>query len=137
VRSAKETCWAMGVPYMLELNLRAQIIDDDMQIVFLYEETYGPPPCPAKRGTPRQSAAELVRRFGRASGGRYAAGGYRRPQRPHLGGFGTPHTDKIHMVERYHLLDPNTLEMLFTIEDPRAPCIQFRLRKRPTFDQAV
>jgi hypothetical protein len=37
VRSAKETCWPMGVPYILELNLRAQIIDDDKQIVFLYE----------------------------------------------------------------------------------------------------
>jgi hypothetical protein len=38
VRSAKETCWPMGVPYILELNLRAQIIEDGDQIVFHYEE---------------------------------------------------------------------------------------------------
>ena len=28
--------------------------------------------------------------------------------------------DKIHVLERYHLSDPNTLEVLFTVEDPGA-----------------
>jgi hypothetical protein len=37
-----------------------------------------------------------------------------------LDGFGTPHSDKIHVVERYHLRDPNTLEVLFTVDDTGA-----------------
>src|SRR5437660_7329356 len=37
VNAPQETCWPMGVPYILELNFHTQIIDDGKQIVFLYE----------------------------------------------------------------------------------------------------
>lgn len=33
---------------------------------------------------------------------------------------GTKHSDKMHIVERMHLTDPNTLEIVTTIEDPEA-----------------
>jgi len=34
--------------------------------------------------------------------------------------FGTPHSDQIHVVERYHLsADKKTLQNLFTVDDPR------------------
>src|SRR5262249_21753141 len=35
-------------------------------------------------------------------------------------GFGTPHTEKLHVVERYHLRNPDTLDVLFTVDDPGA-----------------
>jgi hypothetical protein len=41
-------------------------------------------------------------------------------KRTWVDGFGTPHTDKLHVVERYHLRNPDTLEVLFTAEDPGA-----------------
>jgi hypothetical protein len=34
VGAPQETCWPMGVPYILELNFHTQIIDDGKQIVF-------------------------------------------------------------------------------------------------------
>ena len=35
--------------------------------------------------------------------------------------FGTPHTDALHMVERYRLIDDGKqLEVTFAVEDPRA-----------------
>ncbi len=39
----------------------------------------------------------------------------------YLDNFNTPHTDKLHVVERYHLIDSGrTLEVSFTVDDPGA-----------------
>jgi hypothetical protein len=35
-----------------------------------------------------------------------------------LNNYRTPHTEKLHVVERWKLLDSNTLELLFTVDDP-------------------
>src|SRR5262249_10005851 len=39
INSAQETCWPMGVPYILQLNQKAQIIESASlkQVIFLYE----------------------------------------------------------------------------------------------------
>jgi len=37
-----------------------------------------------------------------------------------LAGIGVRHSDKMHIVERMHLKDPNTLEIATTIDDPEA-----------------
>ena len=38
--------------------------------------------------------------------------------RTFIDNFRTPHSERLHVVERYHLLDENTLEAQITIEDP-------------------
>src|SRR4029077_15068689 len=35
-----------------------------------------------------------------------------------LNNYRTPHTEKLHVMERWKLLDSNTLELLFTVDDP-------------------
>ena len=42
------------------------------------------------------------------------------PDTPLGGNMGARHSDKMHIVERMHLTDPNTLEIVTTIEDPEA-----------------
>jgi hypothetical protein len=37
-----------------------------------------------------------------------------------LGGMGLRHSEKMHIVERFHLKDPKTLEITTTIDDPEA-----------------
>ena len=37
-----------------------------------------------------------------------------------LDNYRTPHTEKLHVVERWKLLDSKTLELLFTVGDPDA-----------------
>jgi len=121
VRSAKETCWPMGVPYILELNLRAQIIDDGKQIVFLYEELMQPRfarlnathPANLKPSWYGDSVAHW-------EGDTLVVDTVGLDKRSWVDGFGTPHTDKLHVVERYRLRAPDTLEVLFTVEDPGA-----------------
>jgi hypothetical protein len=34
--------------------------------------------------------------------------------------FGNPHSDQMHLVERYHRVDANTLELIMTLTDPKA-----------------
>jgi hypothetical protein len=121
VRSAKETCWPMGVPYILELNLRAQIIDDDKQIVFLYEQLMqqrivrlnATHPANLKPSWYGDSVAHW-------EGDTLMVDTVGLDKRTWVDGFGTPHTDKLHVVERYHLRNPGTLEVLFTVDDPGA-----------------
>jgi hypothetical protein len=121
VRSAKETCWPMGVPYILELNLRAQIIDADKQVVFLYEQLMqqrivrlnAAHPANLKPSWYGDSVAHW-------EGDALMVDTVGLDQRTWMDGFGTPHTDKLHVVERYHLRNPNMLEVLFTVEDPGA-----------------
>jgi hypothetical protein len=121
VRSAKETCWPMGVPYILELNLRAQIVDDGKQIVFLYEQLM-------QQRLVRLNATHLANlkpswygdSVGHWEGDTLVVDTVNLDKRTWVDGFGTPHTDKLHVVERYHLRNPDTLEVLFTVEDPDA-----------------
>jgi hypothetical protein len=121
VRSAKETCWPMGVPYILELNLRAQIIDDDKQIVFLYEELMDHRLVRLNAAHPANLQPSWYGdSVGHWEGDTLVVDTVGLNDRTWVDGFGTPHTDKINVVERYHLLDPNTLEVLFTVEDPGA-----------------
>jgi hypothetical protein len=121
VRSAKETCWPMGVPYILELNLRAQIIDDDKQIVFLYEELMDHRLVRLNAAHPANLQPSWYGdSVGHWEGDTLVVDTVGLNDRTWVDGFGTPHTDKIHVVERYHLVDPNTLEVLFTVEDPGA-----------------
>ena len=40
--------------------------------------------------------------------------------------FGTLHTDALRVVERYKLLDPNTLQIIFTVEDQKAFTMPWR-----------
>ena len=121
VRSAKETCSPMGVPYILELNLRAQIVDDGKQIVFLYEQLMQPRiarlnvahPSNLKPSWYGDSVAHW-------EGDTLVVDTVGIDKRSWVDAFGTPHTDKLHVVEHYHLRNPNTLEVLFTVEDPGA-----------------
>jgi hypothetical protein len=121
VRSAKETCWPMGVPYILQLNLRAQIIDAGKEIVFLYEQLMQPRiarlnaahPADLKPSWYGDSVAHW-------EGDTLVVDTVGLDKRSWVDGFGTPHTDKLHVVERYHLRSPDTLEVSFTVDDPGA-----------------
>jgi len=37
-----------------------------------------------------------------------------------LDAYGHPHSDELHLIERYRRPDPNTLTMQFTVDDPKA-----------------
>ena len=111
----------MGVPYILELNLRAQIIDAGKEIVFLYEQLMQPRVAPLNAGPPPDlEPSRYGDSVGHWEGDTLAVDTVGLDKRSWVDGFGTPHTDKLHVVERYHLRSPDTLEVSFTVDDPGA-----------------
>jgi hypothetical protein len=121
VSAPQETCWPMGVPYILELNFHAQIIDDGKQIVFLYERHN-------QRRIARLSASHSATVkpswFGDSvahwEGDTLIVDTIGLDTRTWVDNFATPHTDKLHVVERYRRRDANNLDVTVQVDDPGA-----------------
>src|SRR6516225_2065273 len=121
VRSAKETCWPMGVPYILELNLRAQIIDADKEIVFLYEQLMQPRIARLNVGHPADLKPSWYGdSVGHWEGDTLVVDTVGLDSRSWVDNFATPHTEKLHVVERYRRRDANNLDVSVQVDDPGA-----------------
>lgn len=121
VGAPQETCWPMGVPYILELNFHTQIVNDGTQIVFLYER-HGQPrivrlnaahPANLKPSWFGDSVAHW-------EGDTLVVDTVGLDPRTWVDNFATPHTDKLHVVERYHRRDANNLDVTVQVYDPGA-----------------
>ena len=121
VKAPQETCWPMGVPYILELNFHTQIIDDGKQIVFLYERH-------SQRRIARLNASHLATAkpswFGDSvahwEGDTLIVDTVGLDTRTWVDNFATPHTDKLHVVERYRRRDANNVDVTVEVDDPGA-----------------
>lgn len=121
VRSAKETCWPMGTPYIDQLNERAEILQQNDHFVFLYEELM-------QQRFVRINAAHPANLkptwFGDSvahwEGDTLVVDTVGIDKRSWVDSFGTPHTDQMHVVERFHLRNPDLLEVLVSVEDAGA-----------------
>ena len=121
VNAPQETCWPMGVPYILELNFHTQIIDDGKQIVFLYERH-------GQRRIARLNATHPANLkpswFGDSvahwEGDTLVVDTVGLNTRTWVDNFATPHTDKLHVVERYRRRDAKNLDVTVQVEDPGA-----------------
>jgi hypothetical protein len=121
VNSAQETCWPMGVPYILELNFHTEIIDDGKEIVFLYERHAQPRFARLNASHPANVKTSW---FGDSvahwEGDTLVVDTVGIDPRTWVDNFATPHTDKLHVVERYHLRDAGHLDVTVRVEDPGA-----------------
>jgi hypothetical protein len=121
VNAPQEMCSPMGVPYILELNFHAQIIDDGKQIVFLYER-HGQPRIARLNGT--HPANLKPSWFGDSvahyEGDTLVVDTVGLNAKTWTDNFATPHTEKLHVVERYHRRDANNLDVTVRVEDPGA-----------------
>ena len=121
LHTPQETCWPMGVPHILQLNFHTQIIDDGKQIVFLYERHN-------QRRIARLNASHPATVkpswFGdsvaRWEGDTLVVDTVGLDTRTWVDIFATPHTDKLHVVERYRRRDANTLDVTIEVDDPGA-----------------
>ena len=119
LHTPQETCWPMGVPHILQLNFHAQIIDDGKQVTFLYERhnqrriarLNGTHPATVKTSWFGDSVAHY-------EGDTLVVDTVGLDPRTWVDVFATPHTDKLHVVERYRLRDPKTLDVTIEVDDP-------------------
>jgi hypothetical protein len=121
LNTPQETCWPMGVPHILQLNFHAQIIDDGKKIVFLYERHN-------QRRIARLNASHPANVktswFGDSvahwEGDTLVVDTIGLDPRTWVDVFATPHTDKLHVVERYRRRDANNLDVTIEVDDPGA-----------------
>jgi len=121
LNTPQETCWPMGVPHILQLNFHTQIIDDGKQITFLYERHN-------QRRIARLNASHPATVkpswFGdsvaRWEGDTLVVDTIGLDTRTWVDIFATPHTDKLHVVERYRRRDANNLDVTVEVDDPGA-----------------
>jgi hypothetical protein len=123
MNSAQETCWPMGVPYILELNQQAQIFEDakHKKVVFLYERHMQPRivplDVPHRTNLKPSWFGDSVAHW---ESDTLVIDTIGLDTRTWVDVFATPHTEKLHVVERYRLTDANTLETTVQVEDPGA-----------------
>jgi len=120
MNSAQETCWPMGVPYILELNMHMQVLETARKIVFLYERHMQsriiPLDVPHRSNFKPSWFGDSVAHW---DGDTLIVDTVGIDERTWVDVFATPHTDRLHVVERYRLAE-RTLEATVHVEDPGA-----------------
>jgi len=121
MNSAQETCWPMGVPYILELNMHMQILESAKKIVFLYERHMQariiPFDVPHRSNFKPSWFGDSVAHW---DGETLVVDTVGLDDRTWVDVFATPHTEMLHVVERYRLADARTLQATVYVEDPGA-----------------
>jgi hypothetical protein len=120
--SAFTTCRPAGVPFVLSflrpmqiLQLRDKVylhyqFNQQMRVVYMN--------APHSKTLKPSYYGESV---GHYEGGTLVVDTIGMNDKTWIDRFATPHTEKLHVVERYHLIDGGkTLEVFFTVEDPGA-----------------
>jgi hypothetical protein len=118
----KESCSPMGVPHIMQLNGPIQIVMNGNQTVILYMramqariiEMNKPHPADLKPSYHGHSV-------GHWEGDTLVVDTVGFNSKTPIDMFGTPHTERLHVVERYRVTNGGkTLRVDFTVEDPGA-----------------
>jgi len=123
----KENCMPMGVPHILQLNSLMQIAAGPDDFVLLYQramqarvvEVGGAHPDDLKPGYYGHSV-------GHWEGETFVIDTIGFNDATPIDVFGTPHTTKLHVVERYRLTDDDTLRVDILLEDEGAFTMPWR-----------
>ena len=148
VPTAHGICWPSGVPEVLNLREPVELLQAKDHIVMIYQRDH------QERWVwlnQKHSAKPVPSWYGESVG--WYEGdtlvvdtvGQKTHRMSVVDGFGTPHTDRIHVVERYRLVRDSKgkgLEVVFRVEDPGAFTMPWKgmVTYRPTrggFEEVV
>ena len=115
-------CKPSGVPHIVNILNSTMILQTPTEVVFLYERDHQ-----VRHVYLNKSHSEHPGRawygdsVGHYEGDTLVVDTIGQNDKTHIDRFATPHSDKIHVVERYRLSeDGRTIEALVTVEDPVA-----------------
>jgi hypothetical protein len=120
--SAQTICRPAGVPFILSFLRPMQVLQTPKKVVFLYQFDHQSRTVyldePHTRNLEPSYYGESV---GHYEGDTLVVDTIGMNDKTWTDRFATPHTGRLHVVERYRLIDGGkTLEVFFTIEDPGA-----------------
>jgi hypothetical protein len=119
-----EQCVPHGVPRILTWPAKFKFLQSPDVVYILYE--YGPTWRPVWLNKPHPKPEDLDSSLWGHSIGRYegtdtfVVDTVGLSDKTWLDDVGRPHTDKLHVIEKYRRLDKNRLEVTLTIDDPGA-----------------
>ena len=121
---AKMTCWPAAVPNVLSLIGGVQVLQTPDTVVFLYGNNHQWRFVHVNR----EHSAHVTPSWFGESVGHYEGDtlvvdtiGIKSDPMSFVDDFGTPHTDDLHVIERYHLVDGGkTLQTDIMVDDPHA-----------------
>jgi hypothetical protein len=125
--SFQQNCKPSGVPQIMNLRYQLMLLQDAGQTTVLYENNQQ-----MRRVYMNEEHPEDLPRtwyghsVGHYEGDELVVDTIAQVDFTELDRFGTLHTDALHVVERYKLLDPNTLQIIFTVEDQKAFTMPWR-----------
>jgi hypothetical protein len=119
--SAQQACRPHGVPYILQLNDTVQFLQTPDEIVFLYSREMRWRIVHMNTGHPADLKPDYYgHSVGHWQGNTLVIDTIGLNDKTYTDRFGTPHTDKIHVVQRFEVVDADTIHVDFTVEDPGA-----------------
>ncbi len=125
--SFQQHCKPSGVPQILNLRYQVQFLQGPDQLTILYENN-----SQIRRVYMNQKHPENVERswyghsIGHYEGDTLVIDTIGQVDFTELDRFGTLHSDALHVVERYRILDDGILEVIFTVEDQGAFTMPWR-----------
>ena len=117
-----EACLPTGVPRLLNVPQPIQILQKPKQVTVLYQANHqsrqfyldDPIPPPDKRPDPNYDGYSSAKWDGNA----LVVNTYSLNALTWMDDMGMPHGEQLTVVERYELVDPNTLRVKLTLTDP-------------------
>ena len=121
--TAMSTCWPAGVPNILMLVEPMFFIQTPTEVLIVHQRDHQVRHvrlnAPHSKYVPPSWYGESVGRY--EEGDTLVVDTIGLSNKTFVDSYGTPHSDKMHVVERYQLLDDGKrLQVLFTVTDPDA-----------------
>lgn len=119
---AKESCSPMGVPHILQINGPLKVLLTEDMAILLYMRIMTPRFVYLNEAHPEDwEPSHYGHSVGHFEGDTLVVDTIGLTDVTPTDMFGTPHSEQIHIVERYRALEDNeTLRVEFTVEDPGA-----------------
>jgi hypothetical protein len=119
---AHSLCWPSGVPAALRLREPLQFLQEEDEVTLIYQRDHQVRRIrlnqPHSANPPNNWYGESI---GHYEGDTLVVDTIGLNDRTTTDWYGTPHTESIHVVERYRIVDGgNTLEVRFNVSDPGA-----------------
>jgi hypothetical protein len=120
--SAQTTCRPAGVPFILSYLRPMQILQTPKKVVFLYQFDHQSRVVYLDQPhSPQTAPSYYGESIGHYEGDTLVVDTIAMNDKTWTDRFATPHTERLHVVERYSLIDGGkNLQVFFTVEDPGA-----------------
>lgn len=125
--SFQQHCKPSGVPQVINLRYQVQFLQAPDQLTIIYENNQQVRRVYMNQGHPENLERSWYgHSVGHYEGDTLVIDTIAQVDFTEVDRFGTLHTDKLHVVERYRLIDDEFMEVIFTVEDQGAYTMPWR-----------